>query len=118
MAMRVLSMMRTLSLTTNQHEWHDFVTAFAVIVMFTYLDWKILMHIEFLRPIELGKLLVSAKSSSLIASMGLTIATECHRCLRIGHMQRNCPSQCAYIATDDGSYITVSAVEEEDLDDT
>lgn len=33
-------------------------------------------------------------------------------------MQRNCPSQWAYIATEDGGYITASNVEEDDLDDS
>ena len=32
-------------------------------------------------------------------------------------MKKDCPSQQAYVATDDGGYISTSNTEEEDVDD-
>ncbi|WVZ81405.1 hypothetical protein U9M48_028785 [Paspalum notatum var. saurae] len=55
------------------------------------------------------------KSSFFIASTGRT-STEihCHKCQGIGHVQRECPSKWAYIATDDRGYINASDVEDDD----
>jgi hypothetical protein len=54
------------------------------------------------------------------ASTSRTAGLQCHRCHGIGHLQRNCPSQRAYIATDDGGYISTSDIEDdhEDNDDS
>ena len=58
-----------------------------------------------------------AKStSSSAASTRRTSQIKCHRCHGIGHVKKDCPSQRAYIATDDGGYISTSDVEE-DVDD-
>src|SRR5512141_3206906 len=64
------------------------------------------------RPAESGKgsSQVPAKSASSIASTG---RIQCHRCHGFGHVQKDCPSQRAYVATEDG-YITTSDVEEEE----
>ena len=55
-----------------------------------------------------------AKSSSSVASTGRT-STEirCHRCQGMGHVQRECPSKRAYVATEDGGYISASDIEED-----
>ncbi|WVZ58320.1 hypothetical protein U9M48_008601 [Paspalum notatum var. saurae] len=56
-------------------------------------------------------------SSSSIASTGrTTTCIRCHKCQGIGHVQKECPSKRAYIATEDGGYISTSDVEE-DIDD-
>ncbi|WVZ58309.1 hypothetical protein U9M48_008590 [Paspalum notatum var. saurae] len=56
-------------------------------------------------------------SSSSIASTGrTTTGIRCHKCQGIGHVQKECPSKRAYIATEDGGYISTSDVEE-DIDD-
>ncbi|XP_010221635.1 PREDICTED: uncharacterized protein LOC104575983 [Tinamus guttatus] len=39
---------------------------------------------------------------------------KCHRCQGLGHIQRDCPSKRAYIATGDGGYVSASDVEDED----
>nr|AAX95158.1 retrotransposon protein, putative, Ty3-gypsy sub-class [Oryza sativa Japonica Group]ABA92365.1 retrotransposon protein, putative, Ty3-gypsy subclass [Oryza sativa Japonica Group] len=64
------------------------------------------------RPAESGKgsSQVPAKSASSVA---LTGCIQCHRCQGFGHVQKDCPSQRAYVATEDG-YITTSDVEEEE----
>ena len=41
---------------------------------------------------------------------------QCHRCHGIGHVQKDCPSQRAYIATEDG-YISTSNIEDEENQD-
>jgi hypothetical protein len=38
---------------------------------------------------------------------------ECHRCHGVGNFQRDCPSKKSYIATDDGSYVSASDVEDD-----
>ena len=45
--------------------------------------------------------------------MGRTSGIQCHRCHGIGHVQKDCPSQQAYIATEDG-YISTSDIEDEE----
>ncbi|XP_066162124.1 uncharacterized protein [Oryza sativa Japonica Group] len=64
------------------------------------------------RPAESGKgsTQVPAKSASYVASTG---RIQCHRCQGFGHVQKDCPSQRAYVATEDG-YITTSDMEEEE----
>ena len=60
---------------------------------------------------------VPTKSASSIASTGCTSGIQCHRCYGIGHVQKDCPSQRAYIATEDG-YIRTSDIEDEEDEDT
>ena len=48
--------------------------------------------------------------------MGRTSGIQCHRCHGIGHVQKDCPSQWAYIAIEDG-YISISDIEDEDTDE-
>jgi hypothetical protein len=48
-----------------------------------------------------------------MASMGRTSGIQCHRCHGLGHVQKDCPSQWAYIATEDG-YISTSDIEDEE----
>lgn len=57
-----------------------------------------------------GSSQVPAKSASSVASTG---RIQCHRCQGFGHVQKDCPIQRAYVATEDG-YITTSDVEEEE----
>jgi hypothetical protein len=60
---------------------------------------------------------VPAQSFSSVASTGCTTGISCHRCHGIGHVKKDCPSQRAYVATEDGGYISTSDVEEEEDDD-
>jgi len=53
-----------------------------------------------------------AKSSSSVSSTGGT-TVQCHRCHGFGHVRKDCPSQRAYIATEDG-YISASDIEDDD----
>ena len=71
------------------------------------------------RPTYSGKnsLQVPANSSSSVASTGCTSSIQCHRCQGRGHMQKDCPSQRAYVATEDGGYISTSDVEDDANDD-
>jgi len=57
-----------------------------------------------------------SKSASSVASTGRTSSIQCHRCQGFGHIQKDCPSQRAYIATEDG-YISASDVEGDDEDE-
>src|SRR5579859_5212365 len=59
---------------------------------------------------------VLAKSVSSVASTGRTSGIHCHKCQGVGHMRKDCPSQRAYIVTDDGGYISTSDVENENDD--
>ena len=45
--------------------------------------------------------------------MGCTSGIQCHRCHGIGHVQKDCLSQQAYIAIEDG-YINTSNIEDEE----
>ena len=49
--------------------------------------------------------------------MGHTSGIQCHRCHGIGHVPKDCPSQQAYIAIEDG-YISTSNIEDEEDKDT
>ena len=49
--------------------------------------------------------------------MGRTSGIQCHRCHGIGHVQKDCPSQRAYVATEDG-YISTSNIEDGEDQDT
>ena len=60
---------------------------------------------------------VPAQSSSSVASTGSSSGIQCHRCHGLGHVKKDCPSQRAYVAKDDGGYISTSDTEEEDVDD-
>jgi hypothetical protein len=53
------------------------------------------------------------KSASSVASTGRTSAIQCHRCQGFGHVQKDFPSQWAYIAMEEG-YISASDIEEDD----
>jgi hypothetical protein len=67
------------------------------------------------RPFGSGKNSVQepSKSASSVASTGHTPGIQCHYCQGYGHVQKNCPSQWAYIAIEDG-YISATDVEDDD----
>jgi hypothetical protein len=69
------------------------------------------------KPLGLGKksFQVPAGASS-VASTGRTTGLQCHRCLGFGHVRKDCPSQRAYMATDDG-YISTSDIEDDPAED-
>lgn len=54
-----------------------------------------------------------SKSSSSATSTGCAKPIVCHRCHGMGHVMKDCPSQQAYIVTDDGGYVSASEVEDE-----
>ena len=66
-------------------------------------------------PSVLGKNSVQepSKSASSVASMGRTSGIHCHRYHGFGHIQKECPSQWAYIATEDG-YFSTSNIEDDE----
>jgi hypothetical protein len=64
--------------------------------------------------LEKQSLQVPGKSASSTSSTGHTSDIRCHYCHGAGHVQRNCPSQWAYIAIDDGGYISTLDVEDDD----
>ena len=57
---------------------------------------------------------VAAKPATTTSSTGRSSDIKCHRCQGLGHIQRDCPSKRAYIATGDGGYVSASDVEDED----
>ena len=48
--------------------------------------------------------------------MGRTSSIQCHHCHGIGHVQKDCTSQRAYIAIEDG-YISTSDIDDEEDQD-
>jgi hypothetical protein len=60
---------------------------------------------------------VLGKSASSTSFIGCTSDIRCHHCHAVGKVQRSCPSQWAYIATDDGGYISTLDVEDDDNGD-
>ena len=58
---------------------------------------------------------VAAKPATTTSSTGRSSNIKCHRCQGLGHIQRDCPSKRAYIATGDGGYVSASDVEDEDI---
>jgi hypothetical protein len=73
-------------------------------------------------PIDSGKIFLQGpvQSASSVASTGHTSNIQCHHCHGLVHVQKDCPSQQAYVATGDGGYISTSDIEEDDAaaDDT
>ena len=57
----------------------------------------------------------ATKGVSSNPSSSRTSNIKCHRCQGIGHVQRDCPSKRAYIATADGGYVSTSDVEDEPI---
>jgi hypothetical protein len=57
---------------------------------------------------------VAAKPATTTSSTGRSSDIKCHRCQGLGHIQRDCPSKWAYIATGDGGYVSAFDVEDED----
>ena len=57
---------------------------------------------------------VAAKPATTTSSTGRSFDIKCHRCQGLGHIQRDCPSKRAYIATGDGGYVSASDVVDED----
>ena len=57
---------------------------------------------------------VTTKPAPPSSSTGRSSDIKCHRCQGLGHIQRDCPSKRAYIATGDGGYVSASDVEDED----
>jgi hypothetical protein len=57
---------------------------------------------------------VAAKPATTTSSTGRSSDIKCHRCQGLGHIQRDCPSKRAHIATGDGGYVSASDVEDED----
>jgi hypothetical protein len=51
-----------------------------------------------------------------VASTGHMTGLQCHHCLGFGHVRKDCPSQQAYMATDDG-YISTSNMEDDAAED-
>jgi hypothetical protein len=57
---------------------------------------------------------VAAKPATTTSSIGRSSDIKCHRYQGLGHIQRDCPSKQAYIATGDGGYVSASDVEDKD----
>jgi hypothetical protein len=57
---------------------------------------------------------VTTKLAMTTSSTGRSSDIRFHRCQGLGHIQRDCPSKRAYIATADGGYVSASDVEDED----
>jgi uncharacterized membrane protein YkoI len=64
-----------------------------------------------------NSLQVPAQSSLSATSTRCTFGIQCYLYHGIGHVKKVCRSQRAYVATEDGGYISTSNVEEEKDDD-
>ncbi|KAG2650543.1 hypothetical protein PVAP13_1NG202019 [Panicum virgatum] len=78
-----------------------------------YLDWEMTVEQKFSAHLVPEQHREPAKSSSSVASTGRTTGIQCHRCHGFGHVRKDCPSQRAYIATEDG-YISASDIEDDE----
>jgi hypothetical protein len=58
---------------------------------------------------------VAAKAMVPNTSTSRTSDIKCHRCQGFGHMQRDCPSKQAIIATADNGYVNASDIEDENI---
>jgi hypothetical protein len=58
---------------------------------------------------------VAAKAMVPNTSTGCTSDIKCHCCQGFGHMQRDCPSKRAIIATTDGGYVSAFDIEDENI---
>jgi hypothetical protein len=58
---------------------------------------------------------VAAKAMVPNTSIGRTSDIKCHRCQGFGHMQRDCLSKRAIIATADGGYVSAFDIDDEDI---
>ena len=47
------------------------------------------------------------------ASSSRSTNIVCHHCKGMGHVMKDCPSRCAFIATEDGGYVSASDVEDD-----
>jgi hypothetical protein len=55
----------------------------------------------------------ATKTTPSTGSTSSSASIVCRRCKGMGHVMKDCPSQRAYVATDDGGYISTSDVEDE-----
>jgi hypothetical protein len=58
---------------------------------------------------------VAAKAMMPNTSTSCTSDIKCLRCQGLGHMQRDCPSKRAIIATADSGYVSASDIEDENI---
>jgi hypothetical protein len=69
------------------------------------------------KPLDSGKKsFQDSAGASSVASTGCTTGIQCHRYLGFGHVRKDCPSQRAYMATDDGC-VSTSDMEDDATED-
>jgi hypothetical protein len=66
-----------------------------------------------LAPVKKSPLITPASSGSATPSSSSSAKVICHHYKGMGHIARECPSKHAYIATDDGGYVSASDEENE-----